>query len=216
MFNYLNKLFWNLQSYSWDNFLNSTNYLGEIETILNVINKYVRINKSKILDLGCATGSYSIEFAKAGAYVTGIDYATKMLDIANKKVKSLCLSNIKFINDDINNFICKSNGKYDIIIAAHIFPYFFKAYDSIQKLKELLSENGIIVIVHKTKHKTKRNDWHLNFTNFLILILRKLLFSKRLADIDTIKRKLKSGGFSQIGEFDSNYNKILIYNLNKK
>jgi 2-polyprenyl-3-methyl-5-hydroxy-6-metoxy-1,4-benzoquinol methylase len=44
-------------------------------------------SKSRILDMGCGTGRHSIEFAKRGYQVTGVDISSRMLMQAKKKAQ---------------------------------------------------------------------------------------------------------------------------------
>ena len=46
------------------------------------------IKGARVLDIGCGTGRYSMEFAKRGASnVVGIDFAPAMVEFSNKKQK---------------------------------------------------------------------------------------------------------------------------------
>ena len=42
----------------------------------------------RILDLGCGPGYFSLELARAGFQVVGVDISDKMISIANKNLKS--------------------------------------------------------------------------------------------------------------------------------
>ena len=65
---------------------------------------------SSILDIGCGTGRHSIELAKRGYSVTGIDISEKMLDIARAKAAEEKVK-IDWIIDDARGF--KSKKKFD-------------------------------------------------------------------------------------------------------
>jgi ubiquinone/menaquinone biosynthesis C-methylase UbiE len=47
---------------------------------------------SRVLDIGCGTGSLAIACARRGAQVTGIDISPQMLDIARRKVEQAGLT----------------------------------------------------------------------------------------------------------------------------
>src|SRR4030042_5022352 len=40
----------------------------------------------KVLDVGCGSGVFMLEFIKRGAEVIGLDYSQKMLDLAKKEL----------------------------------------------------------------------------------------------------------------------------------
>ncbi len=54
---------------------------------------------SKILDLGCGTGRHSLEFAKKGHRVVGIDINNDLIAMARKSAIQLGLDNVSFINE---------------------------------------------------------------------------------------------------------------------
>ncbi len=51
---------------------------------LGLLNQYV-LAASRILDVGCGTGSLSLLLASAGHTVVGIDFAPAMIDVAQRK-----------------------------------------------------------------------------------------------------------------------------------
>lgn len=82
------------QTYETEVFTKGT--IGEIDFIENEIKK----DKSKkILDIGCGTGRHSIELAKRGYNVTGIDLSECMLEMAKQKAK-VAKVKVEFIKAD--------------------------------------------------------------------------------------------------------------------
>jgi len=70
--------------------------IGEID----FIEKEIKHDKSKkILDIGCGTGRHSIELAKRGYNVTGIDLSECMLEMAKQKAKEAKVK-VEFIKAD--------------------------------------------------------------------------------------------------------------------
>ena len=76
-----------------------------------------------IIDIGCGTGRHSIELAKRGYDVTGLDISDKMLDEAREKAENLGLK-IDFIHRDATNFnldkifdlaICLCEGAFGLL-----------------------------------------------------------------------------------------------------
>lgn len=75
-----------LKKYDKECFVQGT--LGECD----FIEKEISRNKSlKIIDVGCGTGRHSIELAKRGYQVMGVDLSEFQLSAARKKAKSIKL-----------------------------------------------------------------------------------------------------------------------------
>jgi 2-polyprenyl-3-methyl-5-hydroxy-6-metoxy-1,4-benzoquinol methylase len=81
------------------------------------------ISGAKVLDIGCGTGRYSIEFAKRGAaQVTGIDFAPAMINFAQEMATQCGVSDrCRFIRSGFNEF--EAQDRFDIIIAMGLFDY---------------------------------------------------------------------------------------------
>ncbi len=100
---------------------------------------------SKIMDLACGTGTYSIALGKQGHEVTGIDLDKKMIEIANTKIKNF---NVKFIEGDIRNSL--KGEKYDRIFCIGNSLVHIKTGEEIRTLisnmYDSLENNGSIII----------------------------------------------------------------------
>lgn len=133
--------------------------LGEVD----FMEKEINFDKSKkILDLGCGTGRHSIELAKRGYSVTGLDLSESLLNKAREKSSALKLK-IDFIRGDARNF--KLVNKFDLIImiCEGAFPLMEtdemnfaileNAYNSLEKNGKLIftTLNGLFPLFHSVK-----------------------------------------------------------------
>ncbi|HKZ93500.1 MAG TPA: class I SAM-dependent methyltransferase [Candidatus Bathyarchaeia archaeon] len=80
------------------------------------------VKGKQIVDVGCGSGRLAVELAKRGAYVTGIDFSQKMIDMAKTMAEEAGVQgNCTFIRDDYADHVFKQ--KFDISIALGFFDY---------------------------------------------------------------------------------------------
>ena len=72
----------------YDLFYEDKNYKRESDYVDSLISKYSRKTKS-ILELGCGTEIHSIELAKKGYQVDGVDSSREMLKEARKRLENV-------------------------------------------------------------------------------------------------------------------------------
>ena len=89
------------------------------------------------LDLGCGTGSMTIELAKRGRDMTGIDYSPEMLNLARERSEDLGLKNILWLCQDIRNF--ELYGTVDVCVSC---------LDTINHLKSSKDLDACLDLVH--------------------------------------------------------------------
>ncbi|MBL7556628.1 MAG: class I SAM-dependent methyltransferase [Bdellovibrionaceae bacterium] len=119
----------------------------EVEQVL----KNVRLPKgSRVLDLACGTGRHSIQFARRGLTVTGLDFTlnfvkTAKLDARKEKVIAT------FVRGDMKNLKPHFNAnEFDLVVSLfNSFGYFKVRSNDLKMLKEtyrVLKPGGRLVI----------------------------------------------------------------------
>lgn len=96
-----------------------------------------RYQFNTVLDIGCGAGMHSEIMDKYGKTVTAIDLGRSVY--YRKKN-----SNLKVINADFQTF--KFNEKFDCIWASHVLEHQVNILQFLDKLKELLVDNGILAV----------------------------------------------------------------------
>lgn len=99
--------------------------------------------KVDILDFGCGTGLFSLEFLDIANSITGIDTSDGMLEVLKKKTSDY--KNIKTLNIDLENN--EIDLKFDLIISSMAFHHLNSPKSILLKLSKLLNKNGQIAIV---------------------------------------------------------------------
>lgn len=118
-----------------------TNHLKEIS---NEINKKFKIKSdSFILDIGSNDGTFLESASNFSKNILGVDPAKNLSDIANEK-------GIRTINEFFSHKLAKKiknkYGSTDFIISTNTFAHTPKINDFVEGLKELISDEGVIII----------------------------------------------------------------------
>lgn len=147
--------------------------IGEVEgyknarkRALTLLDKFIKRKKSRILDVGCASGAISIELAKKGHIVKGIDFSAPMISASIKNKEFQKISNISFEHLDVLRL--KDNQKYDYVLSLFNLLTYFSSDDdrrkAIDNMIKSLKKGGILIIDTTNKFGSLR------------LILKELLF----------------------------------------
>jgi SAM-dependent methyltransferase len=112
-------------------------YLGEIPVFLRAH------GARTVLDLGCGSGWLAMMLARAGFQVTGVDFASHALHLANAWAAREALSATFVVAD-----ICQLDfapATFDAVVANSIFEHltYALAERCLQQLKEILVPGGI-------------------------------------------------------------------------
>jgi ubiquinone/menaquinone biosynthesis C-methylase UbiE len=134
----------------------------EVENIISLLG--VKQGK-KILDLCCGVGRHSIEFARRGFKITGVDATTEYLKQARRKARKARVK-IEFIKDDMRRFYRENT--FDAVVNLFTsFGYFENQKDDyrvVQNIYTSLKKGGVFLIEIMGKEVLARifqkRDWY--------------------------------------------------------
>lgn len=93
-----------------------------VNSVLELLaSKGVLKEDENVLDVGCGPGKYSLEFAKRGQNVIGIDISPKMIEFARENAQTEGLNNVSFDTLDWEMADLKKLGweqKFDMVFAS--------------------------------------------------------------------------------------------------
>jgi hypothetical protein len=99
----------------------------------------------RVIDFGCHEGLYSIEFARHGASVVGVEGRQIHLDKAEFIRTQLGLHNLQFICDDVRNFRRNWSERFDIALCTGIL-YHLGSDDGMRFLDEVCAASLMVVV----------------------------------------------------------------------
>lgn len=115
--------------------------LIRIKYIQDTLNKK-KLNKLKILDVGCGGGLVSEGIAKLGADVTGIDFIEENIRVAKKHAKQSKLE-INYIVKDFEKE--RLTSKYDVIIIFEVLEHLENWMSFLEKIQKNLKPKGVLI-----------------------------------------------------------------------
>jgi SAM-dependent methyltransferase len=134
---------------------------------------------ARVLDLCCGIGRHSIEFARHGLRVTGVDITQPYLDIAAEKASKESLG-IEFIHSDMRDF-CRP-GAFDLVAnLCTSFGYFDDIEDDLKVLRNIyasLAPGGKFMIEILGKEviaATFKKEEELEFDGYHVVAKSKIL-----------------------------------------
>ncbi|MFT4831052.1 MAG: 16S rRNA (guanine966-N2)-methyltransferase [Psychroserpens sp.] len=121
------------------------------EALFNILNNQYHFNEISVLDLFAGTGNISYEFASRGTQqIVCVDADFGCIKFINQISKELDF-NISTIKSDVFSYLQRAKIKSDIIFADPPYDMALEDFSKIQALvfeKELLLENGVLIIEH--------------------------------------------------------------------
>ncbi|HNQ24257.1 MAG TPA: class I SAM-dependent methyltransferase [Phycisphaerae bacterium] len=81
------------------------------------------VTGKRVLDIGCGSGRYCVEFAQRGAAeVVGVDLSDNMIALARREAERLQVADrCHFLVDDFNHY--RPDEPFDVVIAMGVFDY---------------------------------------------------------------------------------------------
>lgn len=196
----------------------------EYLTTIHYIQKYLRPD-SKILEIGAATGRYSITLADMGYDVTSVEYVKSNLDILKSKIKPC--HNIKAFQGDARNLNFIESDTYDIVLLLGPMYHLFNDEDKLSAVGEALraaKKGGIIYSAYcnndTTMHQFFVQHRLLNYHRFIdeefhAISMPELVFELyRKEDIDRIMSHFNVSRLHYVGvdmltnAFDEAFNEM--------
>jgi len=110
------------------------------DQIFNFLKEYLR-NGKEILDIGCGFGH--ISYSLKTVYSCNV-FAIEPSELLAKKVGERLGINV--FNGQLDDFIPKSDKKFNVLIMHHVFEHFIDPIKKLNQFKDLLLSDGVVYI----------------------------------------------------------------------
>jgi len=123
--------------------------MGEerIREVIDVLRTLKLITKeSKVLDIGCGTGAYTLPFADMCKSVEAVDFSPEMLRGLQEQIKQKGISNVQITKSNFEQFVENAKNEqrtYDLVFAS-MNPGLYSG-DSILKMSKLSSGSCVYI-----------------------------------------------------------------------
>ena len=101
---------------------------------------------SHLLEVGCASGAYTFEFAKLGFRMTGLDLSPECVKYATEKARSLRVNNVEFIVGDAEDLSTLPDSTFDGVISFSCLRYVPNPQQAIDGIFRVIKERGTAVV----------------------------------------------------------------------
>ncbi len=110
---------------------------------------------STLLEIGCANGSYTFEFAKLGFTVTGLDLSPQCIQYARKRARRLRVKNIQFEIGDAEDLSIFPDNTFDGVISFSALRYVPNIQAAVNEIFRILKRHKSVVL----DFQNKRSPW---------------------------------------------------------
>ncbi|MFH1202744.1 MAG: class I SAM-dependent methyltransferase [Candidatus Omnitrophota bacterium] len=141
----------------------------------------------KMLEVGCGTGRYTINFLKMGFSIVGLDVSRKSLDVLERTSResgldrNLKICQLDIEKDDPNNGI---KEKFDIVLCIHSLHHIKDFPSVVKRMAAMAKDKGTVACLEP-------NPWNPFLYPFLFLFLRRNWKIER-GMLNCTEKKLKS------------------------
>ncbi len=142
---------WFEDQWFWEDYREVLFPRERLESTEHQVDRFVELleleSGDRILDLACGVGRHSLELARRGYRVTGLDLSVSYMDEASKRAEEEGLS-AEFIQGDMREFVAEE--EYDAVINFWSSHGYFEDeednYRVIENVYRSLKEDGIFLI----------------------------------------------------------------------
>ncbi|TMS41062.1 MAG: methyltransferase domain-containing protein [Methanobacterium sp.] len=122
----------------WDNIAPKFNQWMEKDDYPRELVSKIKIEEGDtVFDIGCGNGAITIPLAKKAKSVTALDSSVKMLDILKEKANAEKLTNIKILNERIEDVKAHEIDPHEVVVASRSLNGIPDIQKELEKINEI-------------------------------------------------------------------------------
>ena len=153
---------------------------------------------SKVLDIGCGTGTAAILAARAGAQVTGFDISMPMLAVAKEKIAATSLADrIELIEMGISGMDQFVDASFDVVMSMLVFSELSsdeQAY-TLDHAFRILRSGGLLVVTDEVKPAAIGKKLLYGIVRIPLLIATFVLTQTKTNAVEGLAERIRRTGF---------------------
>ena len=177
--------------------------LGHIDRVYHRVAELVR--GSDVLDLGCGTGNLTIQLARRGLSVVGVDLSPEMLALAKRKAAAGTAPRLLQAGavELIDHFPV---GSFDTIVSVLVFSELSDAEQrvALRQCGSLLRPRGCLILADEVRAPTLLRRLLHHLVRVPLSVITYVLTQASTSPVTDLREKLGEAGFSIIME-ESNW-----------
>ena len=100
----------------------------------------------RVLEIGCASGWFSLEMARRGAHVLGIDVASGAIDLARQYAQTVPVAgSVRYEVADVNRMSLETEH-YDLIVASGVLHHLVEVENVLEQCRKALMPEGLLYV----------------------------------------------------------------------
>lgn len=128
-----------------------------------------------VLDAACGVGRHSLELARQGLLVTGVDYSRDYVKRAQASARRERLKGAAFESGDLRD-LWRFHGSFDAVINLYTsFGYYARAKDNLEALRQMagaLKPGGVLALELLPRESLQKifvaKDWHRTSDGYMM------------------------------------------------